>query len=91
MKTIMNMNWNATTSGAHLTKFSTRLLFVDFNSPGQSGIELVHCPVEGDVLEQFEPGTEHVNGQDVRGGLLPEAQGVKVSKGLRFSEERLNN
>ena len=68
----------------------TQLLFVDFNSPGQSGIELVHCPVEGDVLEQLEPGTEHVDGQDVGGGLLPEAQGVKVSKGLRLSEKRLN-
>ena len=59
------------------------------NSPGKSGIQLVHCPVEGNVLEQFEPGTEDIDGQDVGGSLLPETQRVKVSKCLRFSEKWL--
>ena len=60
-----------------------------WSTSGQGGIQLVHGPVEGDVLEQFEPGTEHIDSQDVGGSLLPETQGVKVSKCLRFSKERL--
>ena len=64
-------------------------MFFVFFKPGNGGRELLHGAIEGDVLEDLQPGEEHIDGEDIVLHLGPIGEGGEVAMEGGLGEQGL--